>query len=158
MSLKQDIKNDLKCFIKEKKELEITVLRQALAALLNKEKEKQFINQGKITELTEEETIETLAFEAKKRREAALAFEKGKRPELADKEKKELKILEKYLPRQLAEQEIIALTEEIIGHLGSRQIKDTGQVMARLMPQIKGKADGALVSEIVKKLLSRPRG
>jgi len=76
---------------------------------------------------------------------------------LAGKEKKEVVILQKYLPEQLAENEIRKLAEEVILKAGAGEIKDMGKVLATLMPQLKGKADGSLVSQIVKELLLRSK-
>lgn len=153
MSLKQDIKNNLNLCLKEKKVLDVSVLRQLLAAVLNKEKEKQFQNKGKEIELSDEEIIETIASEAKKRREAVEAFDKGNRHDLAEKERKELRILEKYLPEQLSKEKIAALAKETIEKTGSRDMSNMGKVMSELMPRLKGRADGVLVSNIVKELL-----
>ena len=73
---------------------------------------------------------------------------------MVDKETKEKEILEKYLPEQLSEEEIKKLVKEAIEKIGAKEIKDMGKVMAELMPQVKGKADGSLVSKIVKELLT----
>ena len=80
-------------------------------------------------------------------------YQKGKREDLAEKEKKEIKILEKYLPEQFSEEKLRELAREAVDKLGAEEIKDMGKVMAELIPQIKGKADGSEVSRIVKELL-----
>src|SRR3989344_1439357 len=153
--LKQKIQEDLNIALKEKRELEVSVLRMVLAAILNKEKDKRF-KSGKAEEipLTDEELIEVISSEIKKRREAADLYTRGARPELAEKEKKETEILQKYLPEQLQEEEIIKLVKEAVAKTGAKEIKDMGKVMAELMPKIKGKADSGLVSRIVKESLS----
>ena len=154
MGLKEKIKLNLNSSLKEKKTLAVSVLRQLLAAILNKEKEKRFkTKEEKDVQLTDEELIEVISSEVKKRRESILEFEKGKRQDLVEKEKKELEILEKYLPEQLSEEEIRKLTKEAIEKTDAREIKNMGKVMAELMPKIKGRAEGALVSKIVKELL-----
>jgi len=154
MELKEKIKLNLNSALKEKRTLEVLVLRQLLAAILNKEKEKRFkAKEEKDIQLTDEEVIEVISSEAKKRRESIFEFEKGKRQDLVEKEKKELEILEKYLPEQLPEEEIRKLIKEAIEKTDAKEIKDMGRVMAELMPKIKGKADGTLVSKIVKELL-----
>jgi len=165
MSLKEKIIQDLSSATKEKKETEVSVLRQLSAAILNKEKEKRFkltkekpdISEKdleKESQLgTDEEIVEVIFSEAKKRKEAILEFEKGERQDLAEKEKKELEILQKYLPEQLSEEEIKKLVKEVIKKVGAKEIKDTGKVMAEMMPQVKGRADGNLVSKVVKELL-----
>ena len=102
MDPKEKIKQDLNTALKGRKELEVSVLRQLLAAILNKEKEKRFkIKEEKDVQLTDEETMEVISSEAKKRRESIVEFGKGKRQDLVEKEKKELEILEKYLPSQI---------------------------------------------------------
>jgi len=154
MGLKEKIKLNLNSSLREKKTLAVSVLRQLLAAILNKEKEKRFkTKEEKDVQLTDEELIEVISSEVKKRRESILEFEKGKRQDLVEKEKKELEILEKYLPEQLSEEEIRKLTKEAIEKTDAREIKNMGKVMAELMPKIKGRAEGALVSKIVKELL-----
>jgi len=165
MKLKEKIQQDLKTALKEKKELELLVLRILNAAIINKEKEKRYKISKEKPELTEkelekesqlidEEVLGVISSEIKKRKEAILEFEKGKREDLVSKEKQELEILEKYLPEQLSEEEIKKLVKEAIEKTGAKEIKDIGKVMAELMPQIKGKADGSLVSKVVKELLS----
>ena len=154
MILKEEIKLKLNSALREKKTLEVSVLRQLLAALLNKEKEKRFKSkEEKEAQLTDEEVMEVISSEAKKRRESIVEFGKGNRKDLADKEKEELDILAKYLPEQMSEEEIRKLVKEAIEKTGASEMKDMGKVMQELMPQVKGKADGNLVSKIVKDLL-----
>ena len=154
--LKEKIQEDLNSFLKEKKELEVSVLRMVLSAVLNKEKEKRF-KSGKAEEapLTDEELIEVLSSEIKKRREAIELYTRGNRPELADKEKKETEILQQYLPEQLSEAEVKKLVKAAVEKVGAKTQKDMGQVMQELMPSVKGKADNSLVSKIVKELLTQ---
>jgi hypothetical protein len=132
---------------------------------LNKEKEKRYkvyqvntnIAEKELNDkshLADEEIMEVISSEIKKRREAVLEFEKGKRQDLAEKEKKEMEILKSYLPEQMSEEEIRKLVKDIINMVGAKEQKDMGKVMAQLMPKVKGKADGSLVSGIVKELLS----
>jgi len=214
-TLKQKIQQDLTTALREKKELELSVLRMLNAAIINKEKEKRYkissqrdksltelpkeakvkkrvklsspfhpsLCSGKVkTELGEEdksssspfanaritveelekesglledEVLEIISSEIKKRKEAALLFEKGKRMDLSEKERAEAKILEKYLPEQLSEEEIKKLAREIIEKNGAKNLKDMGKVMAELMPKLKGKADGGLVSKIIRELLTQ---
>ncbi len=164
MELTERIQEDLKDALKEKRELELSVLRMLSSAITNKEKEKRYkISKSKAdlsaqdldkeSRLKDEEVIETISGEIKKRKEAALLFEKGGRQELAEKEKKEAEILAKYLPEQMTEEELRKLAKEAIDKTGAKEIKDMGRVMAELMPKIKGKADAGLVSKIVKELL-----
>ena len=214
-ALKQKIQQDLTTALREKKELELSVLRMLNAAIINKEKEKRYkissqrdksltelpkeakvkkrvklsspfhpsLCSGKVkTELGEEdksssspfanariteeelekesglledEVLEIISSEIKKRKEAALLFEKGKRMDLSEKERAEAKILEKYLPEQLSEEEIKKLAREIIEKMGIKEMKDVGKVMAELMPRVKGRTEGGLVSKIIRELLAQ---
>ena len=162
--LKEEIQQDLNSAVKGKKELETSVLRQIVSAVLNKEKEKRYKISKEKPELsgealeeksniTQEELLEALSSEAKKRREAEIEFKRGGRPDLAEKEKKELEILKKYLPAQLSEGQIRDLVIKVIEKTGAKGIKDMGRVMAELAPQIKGTADGGAVYGIVKEIL-----
>jgi len=145
VSLKDKIQEDLKTSLKVRDQVRCLTLRMLLAAMVNKEKE------GK--EVTEEQLHDVVASEAKKRREAEEAFLKGGRPELAEKEKAELEILLSYLPEQLTEDQITTLVKEAIAKVGATGPKDMGKVMGELAPQVRGKADGAMVSKIVKESL-----
>mgnify|MGYP001590448673 CR=1 FL=1 len=153
--LKEKIQADLKDSMKQKEELSLSVLRMLSAAILNKEKEKRF-KSGKAEDivLADEEILEVISTEIKKRKEAIDLYEKGGRLELAAKEKKELEVLQKYLPAQLSDDELRKLVKEAIEKVGAKEIKDMGRVMAELMPKVKGKADGNLISKIVKESLS----
>ena len=145
MNLKEQLKEDLKVSLKERDEIKTGTLRMLMAAITNKEKE------GK--EVTDEHLQDVVATEAKKRREASDAFLKGARPELAEKEQQELKILLAYLPEQLTEEQIQELVKKAIQETKAQDIKDMGKVMGELAPLVKGKADGAVVSKIVKESL-----
>lgn len=159
------MQQDLKYALKERKETEVSVLRLLAAAILNKEKEKRYEISKRKTELgqeeleresrlTDEEVLEAVFSEVKKRKEAILEFEKGKRGDLAEKEKKEIEILQKYLPEQLSEEELKKLAKEAVEKTGAKEMKDMGKVMAELMQKIKGRAEGSQVSKIVKELLA----
>jgi len=129
-------------------QLKTGTLRMLLASLINKEKD----NSQK--ELSQEEFYQIVATEVKKRREAAEAFEKGGKEDMAEQEKKEMKILQAYLPEQLSQEEIRKFVQEAIAKTGAQNPQDMGKIMAELMPKVKGKADGALVSQIVKEQLT----
>ena len=163
--IKQKLQQDLKTALKAKKELEVSVLRMVLSAILNQEKQKRYklikenpeLEEQELQEksqLTDEETIEILFSEAKKRKDSIEQFQKGERHDLAQKEKQEAEILKKYLPEQLSESEIKKLAQEVIKEIDAKEIKDMGKVMAELMPKLKTQADGSMVSRIVKDLLS----
>ena len=165
MTLKKQIKQNLEIALKGKKRVEVSTLRMLNAAILNKEKEKRYkiskekpeLKPEKLEEesqLIDEEIIQVLQSEIKKRKEAILEFEKGERQDLVNKEKAEMDILQKYMPEQLSEEEIKKLAKEAIEKTGAKEIKDMGKVMQELMPKVKGKAEGSLVSKIVKELLT----
>ncbi|MDO8601499.1 MAG: GatB/YqeY domain-containing protein [bacterium] len=154
MSLKEKIHQDLIEALKSKEELKTSVLRLLSSSILNKEKDKRY-KSGKAEDvlLTDEEIIDVISSESKKRKEAIELYQKGGRPELAKKEKEEMEILQKYLPEQLGEEEIRKLVKEAVAKTGAKEQKDMGKVMAELMPKVKGKSDGSLVSKIVKESL-----
>jgi len=155
ISLKEKIQRDLTEAIKKREELKASVLRLLTAAVLNKEKEKRYkLKKEKDTPLTDEETTEVIFSEVKKRKESISEYQRGQRPELANKEKKEAEILQAYLPEQLPEEEIRRMAGEAINKTAAKDAKDMGKVMAVLMPQIKGRTEGGIVSAIVKELLS----
>lgn len=164
-NLKRQIQEDLKAALKKKEEIKVSAIRMLNAAISNKEIEKRSklsrqkpeLKSEELAEqsiLTDEETIETIVSESKKRKEAIAGFEKGGRADLVEKEKRELEILKKYLPEQLPEEEIRKIVKDIIQKTEAASIKDMGKVMAGLMPKVKGRADGFLVSKIVKESLS----
>ena len=162
--LKEKIQNDLTQAIKAGDSLKLSVLRMVSAAIHNKEIEKRtkiFKSGGispadleKQSRLGDEETLEVLAAETKKRKEAAMEYEKGGRQDLAEKEKDEIEILKRYLPEELSDEELKKIAAETVKEAGARTQKDFGKVMSVLMPKIKGRADGAKVGQIVRELLS----
>lgn len=147
MSLRDQIPQDLKSALKNKNNLELTVLRMLQAALKNRE-----IDNNK-KELTDEEVVSVIATEVKKRREAAKEFEKVDRPDAAAQEMAEVEILLRYMPEQMGEDEIRVLIAAVITDTGAEGMKDIGKVMKELMPKVKGKADGSLVNRLVKEAL-----
>lgn len=149
MSLREKIPQDLKDALRGKKTLELTVLRMLQSSIRNKEIEKQK------KELTDEEVIEVVAGEIKKRKEAAAEFEKVDRREAAEREKAEAEILMKYMPRQMSEDEIRAEVMKAVADSGAGGIKDLGKVMKAIIPAVKGKADGAVVNKIVREELEK---
>jgi len=144
------IKEELNLAIKSKDETVRSTLRMLLASIQGKEKEKQYKEKRG---LTQEEIIDIISSEAKKRKDSINEFEKGGRQDLVDKEKAELEVLQKYLPEQMSEEEIKKLVEETIREVSAETMQDFGKIMGPLMPKLKGKADGNLVSRIVKELL-----
>jgi len=147
MGLKEQIPQDLKNALRNKRTLELSVLRMLQAALINKEIE------NRKEELTDEGVISVVGSEIKKRRDAAREFEKVNRPDAADQEKAEIEILMKYMPQQMSEDEIRAAVKNAIDQAQAQSMKDIGKVMKVLMPTVKGKADGQAVNKIVKEEL-----
>jgi len=147
MSLKDKLTEDLKQAMRQGDELGRSTLRLVMAAIKNAEIEKR-------RELEEGELLAIIAKEAKQRRESIAQFEKGRRQDLADREKAELQILVAYLPEQLSREEIEAKARQIIEEVGAASPAQMGQVMRQLMPLMQGKADGKLVSQVVKELLA----
>lgn len=149
MSLREKIPQDLKDALRSKNSLELNVLRMLQSSIRNKEIEKSK------KELTDEEVIEVVGSEIKKRKEAAAEFEKVKRQDAASKEKAEIEILMKYMPLQMSEDEIRAEVKKAAIDSGSSGIKDLGKVMKIIIPAVKGKADGSIVSKIVREELEK---
>jgi uncharacterized protein YqeY len=147
MGLKQELEQDLKEALRNKDERRKMTLRLALSAIHNAE-----IAKGE--ELDENGVLGVLSKEAKQRRESAAQFAQGGRDDLVTEEEGELEILMEYLPAQLSEEEIEARAREVIEQVGAEGMAQMGDVMRVLMPEMKGKADGQVVSAIVKAILS----
>lgn len=105
-------------------------------------------------ELTEPEELEVLAREIKRRRDSIEQYERASRQDLAAKERAELNVLEQYQPRQLGRDEIVALARTAVAETGASGVRDMGKVMQRLMPDVRGRTDGRVVSQVVQSLLS----
>jgi uncharacterized protein YqeY len=152
MSLYQSILDDLKTAMKSKDELRTMVLRSLKAGML--EKEISARTEGKAVSITDEMATEVIVKAAKQRRDSITQYSDAGRDDLANQEKSELEIIESYLPKQLTEAEITAIVDEAIQAAGAQSPADMGKVMGRLMPQMKGKADGGLVNKIVRERLA----
>jgi len=163
--LKQKIQNDTKESLKAGNELQVSVLRMLLASILSKEKEKRYkisksepgLAENELlerSELKDEEIVDVVFSEIKKRKDAVIMFRNGNRMELAEKEEREAGILQKYLPEQISEEELKEIAKSAIEKIDAKGLKDMGKVMAEIMPRVKGKADAGLVSKIVKEFLS----
>ncbi|TDT51100.1 GatB/YqeY domain-containing protein [Fonticella tunisiensis] len=146
MSLKERLQEDWKSAMKSRDSFRATVLNMAKAAILKAEK----VDGSK---LDDEAVIDILSKEIKQRREAIVEFEKGNRQDLIDQTNKEIEILLEYLPQQLTEEEIAEIVRNAVIEVGASDIKDMGKVMTAVMPKVKGRADGKLVSQIVKEAL-----
>src|SRR5438093_2701667 len=122
-------------------------LRLILASLRSAEKELQ-------RPLSEDEELQVLQRERKKRLEAAEAFDAAGREEQADKEEFELDILEEFMPEPLTEDELEEIVDDVIAEVGATSLRDLGRVMADVMPQVAGRADGSVVSQLVREKLA----
>ncbi|CUT03288.1 GatB/YqeY domain-containing protein [Candidatus Chrysopegis kryptomonas] len=149
MGLKEKLQEDLKNAMKSGDKIRLEVVRMLQTMLKRKEIERK----GEGKDLTEEDEIQVIKSEIKKRKEAIELFEKGGRNDLAEKERKELEILNEYLPEQMSEEEIKNFVEKVIQEIGATGPKDLGKVMGAVMKELRGKADGALVQKIVKEKL-----
>lgn len=145
--LKERLLNDLKESMKNKNLIRKNTIQMIRAAILQVEKDKQI-------ELTEEQVIEIIAKETKKRKDAQIEFEKSGREDLINQNNEEIAILSEYLPKQLSEEEIETIVKKVIEETGATTMKDMGTVMKKSKEQIGVAADGKTVSEIVKKLLT----
>ena len=147
MALKEQLASDLKTAMKEKDAIRKNAVQMCRASIL------QFEKDNKVT-LDEQGVIEIIAKEVKKRKDVLPDYEKSGRIELIDELKREIDVLMPYLPEQLNVEEIEALVKKAIASTNASAMKDMGKVMAALMPETKGKADGKVVNELVKKYLS----
>lgn len=149
MKLSEKIDQELKEALKAREAEKVLTLRGLKSAIHNKEIEL------KKELLSDEETLSVLESQAKQRRDSIVEFEKGNRADLVDKEKKELKLIEKYLPEKMKESEVGKMVDKIIKKTGASEMKDIGKVMGELMKESQGKIDGATASRIVKEKLNK---
>lgn len=147
MALSDRIREDLKQALKQQDKIRVSVLRLLLAELKNAE-----IAQQK--PLDDSRTLDVIARAVKQHRESIEAFKQGNRSDLVAEEEAELNILLEYLPRQMSHEEIVAAARQAMSAVGAKGIQDKGRVMSQLMPQLKGKADGKEVSDLVAELLT----
>lgn len=148
--LKDRLRADLTASIKGRDALRSSTLRMVLTAVTNAE-----VAGKEAKELSDDEILTVLTSEAKKRREAAEAFDAGNRPELAQKERDEAAILADYLPEQLSADEIAAIVAEVVEATGAAAdgMKAMGKVMGAVQPRVKGRADGGAVAAEVRRQL-----
>lgn len=145
--LKEKLLNDLKDAMKEKDIIRKNTVQAIRTAVLQVEKDKGI-------EVTDEQIIDIIAKESKKRKDAAVEFEKSGREDLIEQNNKELEILAQYLPKQLSVEEIENIVKEVIQTVGATSMKDMGTVMKTSKEKIGAAGDGKVISDVVKKLLS----
>ena len=147
MSLTDELNGDLKAAMKARDKQSLSVLRMLKAALMNEK-----INVGR--DLTAEEEVSVISRELKQRRESLSEFESANRQDLVDGVKAEIAIVEKYMPKQLSDEEVRQVVADAIQQVGATGKGDFGKVMGAVMPKLKGKADGKLINQTVKSLLN----
>lgn len=150
MSIKEQLKKDLTEAIRGRDEITSGTIRMVLTAITNEE-----VAGKEARVLSDEEVITVLSREAKKRREAAEAFESAGRADKSALEKSEGEVIAKYLPAQLSEADIAAIIADAITSTGAQGPGDMGKVMGAVKPKIAGKADGGVVSALVKAALNK---
>lgn len=163
LTLKLRISQDIISAMKAKDKIKALVLRSLNSAIKNTEinkraklsKSGETVDLEKASILTDEEVIGVISSQIKQRKDSISEFEKANRLELVEKEKAEMDILAVYLPEQLSEIEVRKIVSDAIAKTGAASVKEMGRVMAAIMPMVKGKADGTMVSGIVKELLSK---
>jgi uncharacterized protein YqeY len=150
-ALKERLRGDLTAAMKGREQIRAGALRMVLTAITNAE-----VAGKQARELTDEQILDVLTSEAKKRREAAVAFAEGGREEKAAQERAELAVITEYLPEQLDDAAIVDLVREAIAKVGAagEGMRAMGKVMGALQPQVKGRADGAVVAAEVKRQLA----
>ena len=151
MTIKEKLQSDLLEAVRKRDETRRSALRLLKASI-------QYEEKAKGRDLQDDETVEVLSREAKKRRESIDAFRKANRSDLVDKEEVELAIVSEYLPEQLSREEVTLLARTVISEIGALGPDDRGKVMGKLMPQLRTRADGNMVNEIVAELLSASPG
>jgi len=145
--LKEKLMADLKNCMKEKLDLRKNVVQMIRAAILQVEKDKQI-------ELTDEQIVDIMAKEAKKRRDSLSDYEKSGRTDLIDQIKQEISIIEEYLPKQLSKDEVREIVQTIVAQIGATSMKDMGAVMKVAKEKIGAASDGRTINEVVKEILA----
>ncbi|MBU1445954.1 GatB/YqeY domain-containing protein [Patescibacteria group bacterium] len=148
MSLKDQVQSQMIEAIKAKDTIKTSTLRMLKAEIL------KFETSGSNKETTDEILVSIIQKQLKQRKDAAEQYLKGGRPELAEKEEQEAKILEAYLPEQMSEEEVRGIIKTVITEVGATSKADIGKVMGAIMTKIKGKADGKVINRIVQELLA----
>lgn len=149
MALPDRIQSDLTAAMKARDTETVSTLRMVMAAVKNAR-----VAAGQSGDVTDEQTLELLTREAKKRAEAAEAYDAADRGDLADKERRELEIIRRYLPEQLDEETLARIVDEAIAETGASGQTELGRVMSAVMPKVKGRADGKAVNAMVRQRLA----
>ena len=147
-SIRETLQNDWKDALKQKNKFKANVISMVKASIL-------LVEKSGVEEVNDAKVVDILAKEVKQRRDSLVEFEKGNRQDLVDETKAEIEILLQYLPQQLTEEEIRKIVIESAEKLGTSSIKDMGKLMSAIKPQVQGRADGKVVSQIVKEYLNK---
>ena len=147
MSLKDKILQDMKEAMKARDRLRLSTLRLLVSQIKNREIDAK-------GELKDDEVLVLTRKAVKQRLDSISQYEKGGRQDLADKERAEMEILKAYLPEELSREALLAIIDEAISATGAHSPKDIGKVMKEVMPKVKGRADGKVVNELVRKRLA----
>ncbi len=144
--LKDELLGDLKNAMKEKDDIKKNAIQMVRAAILQVEKDKSIT-------LQDNQIIEIIAKEVKKRKDSISDYQKGGRQDIVEQIEKEIEILSKYLPKQLTKQEIEYIVKQVIQKVGATSIKDMGKVMKQAKEEIGVSAEGKVINQVVKELL-----
>ena len=147
MSLIARIEDELKQAMRARDQERTDTLRMTLSSLRSAEKEL-------LRPLKDDEELQVLQRERKRRAEAAEAFREGDRPAQAEKEERELSVIEEFMPAPMSEEDIERIIDDAIAETGATSLRDLGRVMADVMPQVAGRADGSTVSQLVREKLA----
>jgi hypothetical protein len=146
MTMRDRIENDIRQAMRSRDQVRLDALRYLKSAL-------QMVEKTKGESLDDAGVVEVVTKQVNDRRESIRMFEQGNRADLVAKESAELAVLEVYLPPQMGDEELAALVRQVVEEVGAATIRDKGRVMGRLMPQVRGKADGAKVNALVTQVL-----
>lgn len=150
MTLQQRLTDEMKEAMRTGDADRLSVIRLLRANIKNKE-----IDKGKGQQLTEEEILQVISTAVKQRKESIEQFERGGRQDLVDKEKKEVTILQSFLPQQISDEELRIKIKEAIAQSGATDAKDMGKVMKLVVPQLVGRAEGSKISQMVRECLGQ---
>ncbi len=150
MSLEEQIKADIITAMKAGNKFETNTLRSIHSQIKDER-----IKLRPKRELIPEDVISVLLTAAKRRKEALVLYQQGKRDDLVEKEQKELKIIQRYLPKQLSKEDVIQIIDDVISEVQAQSIADLGKVMGKAMGRLKGKTDGGLVQSLVRERLTQ---
>ncbi len=147
MICEDKIRGDLKEALKQHNSVRVSTLRLLLSNIKNAEIAQQ-------QPLDEDKVLDVIVKEVNRHRESIEAFKQGNRNDLVAQEEEELSILTEYLPKQMTREEIMAVAQQVIQAVGAQGIRDKGKIMSQLMPQLKGKASGREISNVVSELIA----